>query len=112
MDNEVRYYSAAEASVFVTEHYGMLPEDPESAWHNLYERASEPIKTYIDRWRGYSEVQCLDANVPVRSHGANWVVTVKLRMTTAKGEPAEGIYEIEVGNVRNEMKIVSTTRMS
>jgi hypothetical protein len=33
-------------------------------------------------------------------------------MTTDRGEQLRGIYEIEVGNVNNQMKIVSTTRMS
>ncbi|WP_312877779.1 serine/threonine-protein kinase [Lentzea indica] len=109
---EVRYYSAGEASAFVSEHYGQLPHNPEEAWRNLYERASEPVDKYVARWKGYTEVKCNDARVPVRSHGANWVVTVELVMRTEKGEQLRGIYEIEVGNVNNQMKIVSTTRMS
>ncbi len=108
---EARFYSAGEASAFVSEHYGQLPGNPQAAWTNLYERASEPLENYVARWKGYTEVHLSDARVPVRSHGANWVVTVELVLRTDRGEELRGVYEIEVGNVNNQMKIVSTTRM-
>ncbi|MFI6099029.1 protein kinase [Lentzea sp. NPDC051213] len=105
------FFSASEAAGFVQEHYAKLPGNPEGAWQNLWERASEPQDNYVTRWKGYSSLQCSLSTVPIRSHGPNWVVTVNLAMQTDKGEKQGGSYEIEVANVNNQMKIVSTTQM-
>jgi serine/threonine protein kinase len=109
---EVRYFTAAEASGFVSQHYAQLPHNPEGAWRNLYERASEPVETYIARWRSYAELQCLETPTPVYSNGADWVVTVELVMKTVKGEQQRGVYEVEVRNVNGQMKIVSSRQKS
>ncbi|RAS68814.1 serine/threonine protein kinase [Lentzea atacamensis] len=109
---EVRYFTAPEARTFVSEHYAQLPGNPDGAWANLWERASEPREKYVARWKGYTELQCRDTSVPVRSAGANWVVTVELVMNTIKGEQQRGVYEVEVGNVNSQMKIVSSKQIS
>ncbi|MET9228794.1 serine/threonine-protein kinase [Lentzea sp. NPDC003310] len=106
-----RYYSAEEAAAFVLGHYGQLPANPDVAWRNLWERASEPQEKYVQRWRGYSSVACTLSSVPVRSHGPNWVVTVDLALVTEKGEAKSGVYEVEVAAVNNAMKITSITQM-
>ncbi|GGN27372.1 hypothetical protein GCM10011609_82670 [Lentzea pudingi] len=106
-----RYYSAEEAAAFVLQHYGQLPGNPDVAWGNLWERASEPQEKYVARWRGYTSVQCTLSSVPVRSHGPNWVVTVDLALVTDVGESKNGVYEVEVAAVNSEMKITSITQM-
>ncbi|MGI5504518.1 serine/threonine-protein kinase [Lentzea sp. CA-135723] len=106
-----RYFTAGEAAGFVVEHYGKLPEDPETAWQNLYERATEPIEKYVARWRGYSSVKCTLSSIPVRSHGPNWVVTFDLALQTDLGEQKTGVYEAEVAAVNNAMKITSITQI-
>ncbi|GHH37989.1 serine/threonine-protein kinase [Lentzea cavernae] len=107
-----RYFTAAEASGFVLGHYSQLPAHPEVAWHNLYERATEPQEKYVARWKGYTSVQCSESRVPIRSHGPNWVVTFNLALQTDLGEQKSGVYEAEVAAVNNEMKITSITQIS
>ncbi|MFD4644034.1 serine/threonine-protein kinase [Lentzea sp. NPDC058436] len=104
------YYSADQANYFVQEHYRLLPESPDQAWENLRGKATEPIGEYRKRWNDYSEVS-LAGPGEVRSEGANWVVKIGL-ITTKAGVTENGVYDIEVGNVDNQMKIVSTKRVS
>ncbi|MFD4676348.1 serine/threonine-protein kinase [Lentzea sp. NPDC058450] len=108
---EVRYFTAAEAAGFVLDHYEQLPANPDVAWRNLYERATEPIEKYVARWKGYSSVKCALSSEQVRSHGPNWVVTFDLTLQTDLGEQKTGVYEAEVAAVNNAMKITSITQI-
>ena len=104
------YYSADQANYFVQEHYRLLPQNPDQAWENLRGKATEPRDEYRRRWSAYSDV-ALAGPGEVRSEGANWVVKIGL-ITTKAGVAENGVYDIEVGNVDNQMKIVSSRRVS
>ncbi|WP_245848312.1 serine/threonine-protein kinase [Lentzea kentuckyensis] len=107
-----RVFSASEANEFAQAHYALLPTHPEKAWENLYERATEPLGTYVNRWKGYRSVICTTTPNNVRSHGPNWVVTVELVMTTDTGVEKRGRWDVEIKAVQDQMKIVSITEMS
>ncbi|NGY58582.1 serine/threonine protein kinase [Lentzea sp. NEAU-D13] len=107
-----RVFSAGEANEFAKAHYALLPANPQKAWENLYERATEPMETYVGRWKGYRSVICTTEPDNVRSHGPNWVVTVDLVMTTDVGVEKRGKWDVEIKAVQDQMKIVSITEMS
>ena len=110
--SKYRVFIAGEANEFAKAHYALLPGNPEKAWENLYERATEPMETYVGRWKGYRSVICTTKPDNVRSHGPNWVVTVDLVMTTDVGVEKRGRWDVEIKAVQDQMKIVSITEMS
>ncbi|USX56874.1 serine/threonine protein kinase [Lentzea sp. HUAS12] len=111
-NNQGKYvvFSADQANEFVQFHYRLLPADADQAWENLRGNAVEPKAEYLKRWSSYSKVEIAGPGT-VRSEGTNWVVAIGL-ITTKAGVTENGVYDIEVGNVENEMKIVSTRRVS
>ncbi|GLY52323.1 serine/threonine-protein kinase [Lentzea sp. NBRC 102530] len=104
------YFTADQANYFVQEHYRLLPENAEKAYENLRGAAAEPRGDYLKRWSTYSDV-VVSGPGTVRSEGANWMVSIQLS-TTKNGTTELGTYDIEVGNVDKQMKIVSTKRVS
>ncbi|WP_330272405.1 serine/threonine protein kinase [Lentzea sp. NBC_00516] len=104
------YFSADQANGFVQDHYRLLPNNAETAWRNLYGQAAEPQGDYLQRWSTYSSVTIAGPGT-VRSEGRNWVVNIGLA-TTKNGVTENGVYDIEVAAVDNQMKIVSTKRVS
>jgi serine/threonine protein kinase len=106
-----RVFSASEANAFAKSHYALLPGNPQKAWENLYERATEPREKYVARWQGYRSVECTTQPDNVRSHGPNWVVTVDLVLTTDVGAQKRGRWDVEIKAVEDQMKIVSITEM-
>ncbi|SFR09354.1 Serine/threonine protein kinase [Lentzea waywayandensis] len=104
------YFSADQANGFVQDHYRLLPANAETAWRNLYGQAAEPQADYLNRWSTYSSVTIAGPGT-VRSEGRNWVVNIGLA-TTRNGVTENGVYDIEVAAVDNQMKIVSTKRVS
>ncbi|TWP45231.1 serine/threonine protein kinase [Lentzea tibetensis] len=103
---EDRFYSPAEASQFVAEHYALLPENPDRAWENLAPQGRQSLEDYRAVWKIYDFVGCTDPKT-VRSHGPNWVVQANLTMTTKQGTE-KGLFEIEVARIDNKMKIFTT----
>jgi serine/threonine protein kinase len=104
------YFSAEQANGFVQDHYRLLPSNAETAWRNLYGQAAEPQADYLNRWSTYTSVFILGPGT-VRSEGRNWVVNIGL-LTISNGVADKGVYDIEVAAVDNQMKIVSTKRVS
>ncbi|MFJ8964997.1 serine/threonine-protein kinase [Lentzea sp. NPDC102401] len=104
------YFSADQANGFVQDHYRLLPSNAETAWRNLYGQAAEPLADYLNRWGNYTSVTILGPGT-VRSEGRNWVVNIGL-LTISNGVADKGVYDIEVAAVDNQMKIVSTKRVS
>ena len=109
---QTRYvvFSADQANDFVQAHYRLLPANAEKAWENLRGNAAEPRGDYLKRWSAYSKVDLAGPGT-VRSEGVNWMVSIGL-ITTKNNVTENGTYDIEVGNVNNEMKIVSSRRVS
>ncbi|MEU3650469.1 serine/threonine-protein kinase [Lentzea sp. NPDC034063] len=104
------YYTADQANSFVQDHYRLLPSNAERAWRNLYGQAAEPQADYLNRWSTYTSV-IITGPGTVRSEGRNWVVNIGL-VTISNGVTENGVYDIEVAAVDNQMKIVSTKRVS
>ncbi|MDX8142668.1 serine/threonine-protein kinase [Lentzea sp. BCCO 10_0061] len=104
------YFSADQANGFVQDHYRLLPSNAETAWRNLYGQAAEPLADYLNRWSTYTSVTIAGPGT-VRSEGRNWVVNIGL-VTISNGVADKGVYDIEVAAVDNQMKIVSTKRVS
>ncbi|SDF67969.1 Serine/threonine protein kinase [Lentzea fradiae] len=106
----VVYFTAEEANAFVHQHYRLLPDKAGRAWENLRGQAQEPKDEYVKRWSVYTSVEITGA-ATVASRNVNWVVSIPLAMTR-DGATEQGVFDIEVASVSNQMKIVSTTRQS
>ncbi|MDX8032396.1 serine/threonine-protein kinase [Lentzea sp. BCCO 10_0856] len=104
-----RYFTAEEALAFVKEHYALLPGNSEAAWLNFWDRQREPKADFVNRWKGYTSVQCTSTDLQVHSNGPHWVVPVDLTVVTDQGETRKTTVEVTVGAINNEMKIVSIT---
>jgi serine/threonine protein kinase len=107
-----RYFTAEEALAFVKEHYALLPGDSDAAWNNFWERQREPKADFVNRWKGYTSVQCTSTDLQVHSNGPHWVVPVNLTVVTDRGESQTTTIEVTVGAFNNEMKIVSITEVA
>ncbi|WP_439661834.1 serine/threonine-protein kinase [Lentzea sp. HUAS TT2] len=100
------YFTAEQAMAFAKEHYDRLPRaDVEAAWLDLRENIREPKADFVQRWKGYTSVQCTFSQIPVRSNGPDWIVTVNLALVTDLGKQRNIVVEVAVAAVDNQMKI-------
>ncbi|MFD9699107.1 serine/threonine-protein kinase [Lentzea sp. NPDC059081] len=104
--SQVQYFTADEALVFTEDHYARLPStDVDTAWEDFRSDAREPKADFVKRWKNYASVRCTRSQVPVRSNGPDWVVTVNLTLVTDIGKQRDIVVEVSVAAVDGAMKI-------